>query len=90
MKQLTALVILASALCAVQGRQLKQQTLAQALQAAQGTRTSTLIAAVQVRAKLCSAVARLQLPAAVMLLVSLQVPVASSEVRYTMSLPAAL
>lgn len=56
MKQFIALVILACALCTVQGRQLKQQTLAQALQAAQGTRTSTLIAAVQVRAELCSAV----------------------------------
>lgn len=50
MKQFIALAVLACALCAVQGRQLQQQTLAQALQAAQGSRVSTLIAAVQVKA----------------------------------------
>jgi hypothetical protein len=49
MKQFAILALLACALCAVQGRQLKQaQTLAQALTSAQNTRVSTLIAAVQV------------------------------------------
>lgn len=45
--KLVVLVLLA--LCALaHGRQLKQTTVAQALQAAQGTRVSTLLAAVQV------------------------------------------
>jgi hypothetical protein len=49
MKQFAILALLACALCAVQGRQLKQaQTLEQALASAQNTRVSTLIAAVQV------------------------------------------